>query len=253
MNPAEFTALAKVEREHWFYRGKRDLVRHWARALTQLRATDIFVDVGAGTGQLLAEFGSVCTAVGVEPHPQALQIASDAPVRLIQGSITALPVASGCAALVTALDVLEHVDDDAQGFAELLRVTRPGGFIFIQVPAFQLLWSDWDESLGHRRRYTRRALLQVVSRFNVRVQRCVYINSVAFLPVLAYRWLRTRVGGNGGRRLEDEVPAAAINWMLHKLFVVPACWSWLSPPFGVSIFCVVQKTPQSAQIQRAAT
>jgi SAM-dependent methyltransferase len=241
MNPAEFTALARVEREHWFYRGKRDVVHHWARRLLRLCQEDVVVDVGAGTGQLLIEFSGTYRAIGIEPHPQALQIAGGKPVQLVQGSVTDLPLTSGRAALVTALDVLEHVEDDAGAFAELLRITRPGGFMFIHVPAFQALWSDWDESLGHKRRYTKQSLLRVVSRFDVTVRRCVYVNTAAFVPVLCYRWLRTRVGGGGGRRWEDDVPTALVNQILYKLFVAPACWSWLSPPFGVSILCIIEK------------
>jgi SAM-dependent methyltransferase len=241
VNPEEFEALARVEREHWFYRGKRDLVRHWVDALAPLRDGDLVVDIGAGTGQLLAELGGVCRAVGIEAHPQGLAIAAGKPVRLIQGSILDLPLASDRAAVVTALDVLEHVDDDARALGELLRITRPGGLVIVHVPAFAVLWSDWDVALGHRRRYTRPTLLELVRRFPLRVRHCAYVNTAAFLPILVYRALRVRAGVGGGRRLEDDVPPPALNRLLHWSFVTPARWGWLSPPFGVSILCILQK------------
>ena len=37
MNSEEYTRLDKVEREHWFYRGKRDVVRHWIQRCRPLR------------------------------------------------------------------------------------------------------------------------------------------------------------------------------------------------------------------------
>jgi precorrin-6B methylase 2 len=63
---SELAALAAVEREHWFYRGKRDIVRYWIDMLIPLGHEDLLVDVGAGTGQLLLELSGKCRAVGVE-------------------------------------------------------------------------------------------------------------------------------------------------------------------------------------------
>jgi SAM-dependent methyltransferase len=239
MTPEEFRALARVEREHWFYRGKRDVVRHWVGTLAPLRPGDLLLDVGAGTGQLVAEFGASCRAVGVEPHGEGLAFASAKGVRLVQGAIEHLPVASGVAAVVTALDVLEHLDDDAAGLAEIVRVTRPGGLVLLLVPAFPLLWSDLDETLGHRRRYTRAGLRALVGRSPLAIRHCAYVNSAAFPPILLYRLAR-RLGLRGGR-LEDGVPPAILNAALHAAFVRPARWAWFSPPFGVSILCVAEK------------
>jgi SAM-dependent methyltransferase len=240
MHPNEFTALARVERDHWYYRGKRDIVRHWIERLWPLAPDDLFVDVGPGTGQLLLELSDRCRGVGVEHLAPGLRIASEKPVRLVQGSVLDLPLRSGVASVVTALDVVEHVEDDTRALGELLRVARPGGLAFILVPAFPILWSDWDESLGHKRRYTWASFERLLSSQPARVLHRVYVNSFAFPPILLYRLLRTTLGRRGSR-MEDEMPVAPLNRLLHALFVVPACWRWFSPPFGVSIFCILQK------------
>ena len=240
MRPEEFDALARVEREHWFYRGKRDLVRHWIERLAPLRGDDLLVDIGAGTGQLISEVAGSCRALGVEAHPQGLAIAASRAVRLVQASIEALPIAAGAAAVITALDVIEHVEDDVAALAELHRVVRPGGLVILHVPAFQLLWSDWDVSLGHKRRYTKPSLLELVRRSPLQVRHCAYVNTAAFLPILAVRALRARFGIGGEQRLEDGVPPAPLNHLLHWAYVTPGRWRW-SPPFGVSILCILQK------------
>ena len=241
MRPEEFHALARVEREHWFYRGKRAIVRHWLRALRPLAADDLLVDVGAGTGQFLIELAGSCQALGIEPDRVGLQIASGTKARLVRGSIAALPVASGRAAAVTALDVLEHVEDEGAALRELVRITRPTGLVALHVPAFPALWSDWDVALGHRRRYTLPELHRLVEGAGLAIRRCVYVNSAAFLPILLYRRLRTRRRPGAAERLEDHVPPAALNALLYALFVVPARWRWFAPPVGVSILCIAEK------------
>ena len=58
-----------------------------------------------------------------------------------------LPVETNTTSVSCALDVLEHVEDDKKALSELIiRVTKPGGIIVINVPAFMFLWSDWDVS-----------------------------------------------------------------------------------------------------------
>jgi SAM-dependent methyltransferase len=242
---SELAALGAVERDHWFYRGKRDIVRYWINALAPLGPEDLLVDVGAGTGQLLLEMGHSCRAVGVEFTAAGLGYLSGKNLRVIRGSITALPVHSNAAAVVTALDVLEHVGDDGQALSELIRIVRPGGLVILHVPAFELLWSDWDRALGHKRRYSRPALLRLAGRFAVDVRRCVYVNTAVFLPVLTYRWLRSAFPTLLASRLEDTVPPRPVNHLLHRLYVAPACWRRVSAPLGVSVLCILEKRQAS--------
>jgi SAM-dependent methyltransferase len=64
--------------------------------------------------------------------------------------------------LVTAFDVLEHIEEDYLAAAEITRVLRPGGTALISVPADMALWSAHDEAVGHVRRYTRETLTTVL-------------------------------------------------------------------------------------------
>jgi ubiquinone/menaquinone biosynthesis C-methylase UbiE len=246
VNHEEYLALQRVEREHWFYKGKRDLTRYWiSKAYGQLSAQDVILDAGAGTGEFVREMNELSNGykvVGVEYAAEGRRIARELNhTELLEGSILALPLADDSVSVAVALDVLEHVENDALALAELLRVTKPGGVVIINVPAFQSLWSDWDVVLEHRRRYTRAMLDRLLTNETRRATtvHIAYINSVEFLPILAYRMVSKVIRPKS--RAEDKVPGAIMNGLLYSLFVKPAEWSWFKPPFGVSLFAVLRK------------
>jgi SAM-dependent methyltransferase len=71
----------------------------------------------------------------------------------MRGSITALPCPDASFDLICALDILEHIVDDDKALRELSRVAAPGARLLISVPLHQDAWTDFDEFVGHYRRY----------------------------------------------------------------------------------------------------
>lgn len=69
------------------------------------------------------------------------------------GTVTALDFPDASFDLVCALDIIEHVTDDAAAFSELSRVTKPGGVLLISVPLHAGNWTAFDDLVGHGRRY----------------------------------------------------------------------------------------------------
>jgi SAM-dependent methyltransferase len=248
----ELEKLAAVERSHWFYRGKRRIVCHWLRRLgIGAHSGRLVIDVGAGTGQLLAELAEQgYRTLGIEFSPDGLRLArASVSSPLVGGSALDLPLAEECADAIVALDVIEHLSDDRRAIEEMERALRPGGFLVISVPAFQALWSDWDVALGHHRRYRRDSLLRAVDLPSLRVVHIAYTNWLAFLPIWIYRRWRTVFPGTGATRLEDGVPPRWINAIFEAALVSPACWPWFHPPFGVSLLCVLEKPIGSRSLQ----
>src|SRR5262249_56745794 len=89
----------------------------------------------------------------------------------LRASATELPFDSESFDLVTALDVVEHLDDDVKGLAEIRRVLKPGAPAVIFVPAFQSLWGPNDVQSGHKRRYRLNQLRLAVEQSGLRVDR----------------------------------------------------------------------------------
>lgn len=239
MDADAIEAMALVERTHWWFRAKRDLV---IAELDRRRVTGVVVDVGAGTGGLLDSLrGAGRPAVGLELDDDALRFSTRFEPRpvLAQAVAEALPVASGAAAAVTSLDVLEHLDDDVAGFRELARVAGPGGLVVVAVPAYQWAWSEHDVRLGHRRRYVRSALVAAAHSADIDVVRCSHFH--AWLAPVAFLLRRTPLRHLMGDESAEE--ASFVSTTVNRLIglvtgVERAVLGFVDLPFGLSILLV---------------
>jgi hypothetical protein len=86
------------------------------------------------------------------------------------------------------IDVLEHIEDDRGEMSRAAELLAPRGTLIVLSPAFQLLFSEFDRSVGHYRRYTRASLAAVMPA-SLRQLRLRYIDSVGFMASLANRAL----------------------------------------------------------------
>ena len=159
MDEDEIRKSAALEERHWWYAGRRALIRRLLRGIPAGRA----LDVGAGSGgnsQVLAELGWEVTAI--EASPVAVGLARSRGLRVLRGDARSLPFADEQFDLVMSTDMWEHVEEDDRVAAEAFRVCRPGGRLLLTVPAGKELWSGHDVALGHVRRYERAELVALV-------------------------------------------------------------------------------------------
>lgn len=246
MNPEEYEILSRVEREHWFYRGKREIVSRWIRRLYGEDRSLKVVDCGCGTGyfaQRLIQKGYEVT--GVDDHLDSIVRAKAllGENHFREGSAERFPFPPESVDVITLLDVLEHLREDRQALRSLYESLKPGGYLIITVPAFMLLWSDWDRALHHFRRYSSSELLSKVREAGFQISFWNYINIVAFPIVAAIRLLRTLLDPpvDSFNRPENQIPFKPLNRVLEFLFVTLAVQKWIRFPFGVSLLVVAQK------------
>lgn len=238
---ARLARIRELESWHFWFVGRRALVRGLlARHLGP--APQRLLDVGCGTGHLARELLAAGHRVAaVDLLPEALAAArADAPgVGLLRADAGRLPLAAGGFDAVTALDVLEHVDD-AAALAELRRVVRPGGLLVLTVPAAPWLWSHRDEAAGHRRRYTRKRLEAALARAGFAPLELGAYQCALFPAVAASRLL-----GRRGPRLRDaeERPPALVNAALAWLNRGEAALGPGRLPFGSSLAAACRRSP----------
>lgn len=157
------------------------------------------------------------------------------------GAAERLPYADNSFDLVTALDVVEHLDDDVAALNEMRRVLRPGGRALLFVPAFMFLWGVQDDVSHHRRRYTRRGLQRAVRHAGFEVERVTYANISFFAPILLGRLLMRASGVRPAS--ENNINVAALNGVLGRVLgTESSLLRHVNFPFGVSALCVARRS-----------
>jgi 2-polyprenyl-6-hydroxyphenyl methylase / 3-demethylubiquinone-9 3-methyltransferase len=133
-DPRQYDDLA----DQWWRPGGVFELLHWlAAARSRLippatRPGAILLNAGCGAGLLAPHVaGKGYVHVGVDLRQSGLNLARAHGVRVIQGDVTALPLASASADVVAAGEILEHVTDLPATVAEITRVLKPGGLVVL--------------------------------------------------------------------------------------------------------------------------
>lgn len=247
MKEHTYPIMFRVEQSHWWYTGRRKILGSFLENICR-RVTDRrprILDVGCGTGAnllMLSEYGD---AEGVDLSEDALAFCRERGLENVKlGAAEKLPYDDGTFDLVTALDVVEHLDDDLAGLREMRRVLRPDGRVLLFVPTFMFLWGLQDDVSNHRRRYRLPELRRVLEQAGFEIERTTYANITFFLPILLARKLM-RVTGIKAES-ENNINVSALNGALGGLFGMERLvLKYMNLPFGVSGVCVAKARNRS--------
>lgn len=130
------------------------------------------------------------------------------------------------------LNVLEHIAGDRKALAAMAAMLPPGGAIVLLVPAFEALYGPLDYNLGHYRRYTRKAIVEMAQSAGLAVKTAHHINVAGFF------------GWWANAKLFHRAAQSQKQIVFFDRFVVPIMSrieNWIPPPFGQSIYVVLRK------------
>jgi SAM-dependent methyltransferase len=238
--PERLARLRDIEGWHFWFAGRRELVARLLRRHAGARL--MALDLGCGTGGALDMLGTGAgQVIGLDLRPEGL---ADTRRRrpdgwLVQADAVRLPLRDATVDVITALDVLEHLDDEA-ALDEIHRVLRPCGVLLLTVPALPWLWSFRDRDAGHLRRYRRGDLVARVAAAGLRV---VWLNhyQALLLPLVALTRLLGRKRPAWRDREEARLPV--INGLLAGVSRLEArLSSFVSWPAGSSLVAVCART-----------
>jgi len=170
--PEFHDVLSEVEDWHFWFRTRR------ARLLREIRRrlhpAGRFLDVGCGTGYFagyLARKGF--TTFGCDLFHESSMC--EASLLAVGADAMNLPFTGSSFNGVGLFDIIEHMDEPAVALREAHRILKPGGFVFITVPASRALWSAIDVIGGHRMRYSAVELQELLRNTGFVVHRVSYM------------------------------------------------------------------------------
>ena len=206
MKAAHGEELARRDRGYWWFRARYATVE---RLLRREAGTPIstLLDFGCGSGGFLrhaVDRGVVASggAVGIDGDASAVERVRAMGFEAHQADASNLSAVRlrHHPTAITALDVLEHLDDPVGTLQALRSMATPGATLVALVPAMPKLWSEWDDRLGHRRRYLAATLRRDLQAGGWKVKQVRYL----FFSMLVPAWLR---GSMGLSASSDEFPS----------------------------------------------
>jgi SAM-dependent methyltransferase len=228
---------AELYARHWWWRAREAILLRRLRALGLPPNADI-LDVGCGDAVFfpaLSKFGQVR---GIEIDRSLIR--PDNPYReSIHHALLGDAEYTGWQFdLITALDVVEHIEDDAAAIESLVSMLKPGGFLVLTVPAFMLLWDAHDERNHHYRRYRRKEMETLLAPHG-KLCDLRYLFHGLFFMKAGFRLLN---GASGGKFKQHAIPPAPVNWAMRTMCSLEdRALSWLRVPFGTSVLAVLQR------------
>lgn len=241
-------ATYRAERDHFWFRGFRRFVTPLIQRASAGRRDLSILDCGCGTGANLGLLEPYGHAVGINLTMRGLEFAKEYGRRLLARATAAqLPFGSSRFDLVTSFDVIYSLPDgvEAQAFAEMARVLKPGGALIVNAAALPILRGNHSVLALEQRRYTRAMLRDRLDRVGLRAVTLTYTNAALFPMMLAVRLAQRGLGlaeREDDATAEISVPARPVNVVLSALLALEArAVQHVAMPFGSSLLCLAVK------------
>lgn len=242
MNIEMYRIFFSIQKQHWWFVTKKDIILDSIERHMELQKESTLLDIGCGSGLMLNALDELANTSGMDMSNEAIQFSQEifkGPIK--QGSLpNNAPFPKESFDLITALDVVEHIDEDIESLKGIRHLLKPSGKAVITVPAYMFLWSSFDEMNEHKRRYTLPELRQKLISAGFQIEKISYFNTILFPIVYIVRKLNNLLGRDGAS--DVDMPGQAMNFILKSIFGLEKyLLRLMNLPFGVSILAVVKK------------
>lgn len=209
----------------------------WIFSLFERYLGPAVLEVGAGHGTISSLIVPRCERLlALDLSERCVKLLSsrfsdDPRVEVLRGEVASLDE-HGTFDTVVLVNVLEHIEDDDAALVKLFDLLKPGGRLVLWVPAFQMLYADFDRKVGHHRRYRRNALGAQLSGVGFGLVESRYVNAFGAISWFFFaRLMRGEPTSERLVRLVDRGIVPGVRWVETRL----------QPPFGQSVFVVAER------------
>ncbi len=203
------------------------------------------IDIGGSNGAFSNFFGTKMRVILLEPGEKGVAQAERSGISpIIHASLEEAKFKDGCMPAVGLFDVLEHIEKDDKFVEELSRIMTNDGYVFLTVPAFKFLWSSFDESVGHFRRYNLRRITKLLEKHGFRIEYSSYLFYFLPLPMYLLRKLRASSNKTKTHKFDHAHNKSFFGRVLIFLLQIEvwAVGKNITIPFGSSCILVAKRT-----------
>ena len=153
-----------------------------------LSPASVVLDYGAGDGTFASLVSPLVKEIhALEPDPF---LRSKIEQRPGVSHVLDLDSSSRKYSLIFLINVLEHIEDDTSLLQQMVSSLNDAARIFLYVPASPALFSDFDRSVGHFRRYTRDSLRSTIRAAGLEIEKIEYVDPLGWLAAWTHKALR---------------------------------------------------------------
>ena len=212
----------------------------------QERDLDLLWEVGAGNGTVAIPLAKQhIPVIAIEPLETGAQSLATAGFASYLGTLQELNLPNSSIKAIGLFDVLEHIEKPGEILEEIKRVLLPSGVLIITVPAHNFLFSDFDLSIGHYRRYSRATLTETLKESGLNLDSIDYFFQTLVIPAFILRRIPYLLGRrNNFSDVKNTIVRQSRVMQIMNLIVKLAfkIENYFNLPFGLSIIAVVRKS-----------
>ena len=238
----------QIEQDSFWFNHRNNII---ANSVQKHSPNEIFFDLGGGNGfvaKRLQDDG--IKTILVEPGKMGVINAYKRGVKnVLCSTLEDAEFGYNSIDSVGLFDVVEHIEDDYSFLNNINKYMKDDGYIYITVPAFNVLWSNEDKDAGHFKRYSTTELNELLKKCGFSIIQSTYIFSILPLPVFLFRSLPSKLGLNKKsnelqkHQNEHKQRKGILNNILQKI------WKWelsrvnrnKNIPVGGSCFVIGKK------------